>query len=191
MACVLRETVENILHHDTAGAHLVIISSGEMDQEEQEEVKHLARGTNLQISTMSLTASHLHFYDSLAEISGGYNFLLPPPGRGLRRLHSLNTAFSRILESLDAVEVHTQEVYTSTQVTEGSFTIDETLGRETVFGILVEDEEDHLVRSISLTDSVGTVYGPFTKMSSTFDPVNLKTINYVGRSPPFGDVSIH
>ena len=87
--------------------------------------------------------------------------------------------------------MHTQPVYTSTGLTEGSFIIDETLGRDTLFGILVEDEEDHLVRSVSFTDPRGLPYGPYTKMSSTFDPVNLKTINYVGRAPPFGDVSLH
>ena len=44
---------------------------------------------------------------------------------------------------------------------------------------------------VSFVDARGSAYGPYTKMSSTFDPVNLKTINYVGRAPPFGDVSIY
>ena len=91
----------------------------------------------------------------------------------------------------EEVEVHSQPIYTSSGLTEGTFVIDETLGRDTEFGILVEDEEDHLVRSVSFVDARGSAYGPYTKMSSTFDPVNLKTINYVGRAPPFGDVSIY
>ena len=72
----------------------------------------------------------------------------------------------------------------------GSFVIDETLGRDTMLGVYVEDVEDHLIKTIMLTDSDGNKYGPFTKMSSTFDLVNLKTINYVGRAPPLEDVSI-
>ena len=40
------------------------------------------------------------------------------------------------------------------------------------------------------TDADGTTYGPFTKMSSTYDVVNFKTINFnVGEEPPFDDVS--
>ena len=191
ISCVLEETMENVLHHDTAGAHLVLISSGEMDTEEQNHIEQEIANSNLQVSTVSLTSRHLSFYDKLADLSGGHSFLLSPSVRGLERLHSLNTAFSRVLGRGEEVEVHTQPVYTSTGLTEGSFIIDETLGRDTLFGILVEDEEDHLVRSVSFTDPRGLPYGPYTKMSSTFDPVNLKTINYVGRAPPFGDVSLH
>ena len=88
--------------------------------------------------------------------------------------------------------VHKAEYYNSeTRNSRSSFVIDETLGRDTVFGIYVEDDEDHLIKSIQLTDMAGNKYGPFTKMSSTFHLVNLKTINYVGRAPPFGEVSIY
>ena len=88
--------------------------------------------------------------------------------------------------------VHKKDYYNREHnISEGSFVIDETLGRDTVLGVYVEDEEDHLIKSIKLTDSAGNKYGPFTKMSSAFDLVNLKTINYVGRAPPFGDVSIY
>ena len=190
IGCVLEETVENVLHHDTAGAHLVLITSGKMDPEEQEWVEEQVARSNLQVSVISLSSSHLKFYDTLSTLSGGHSSLLPPSARGLERLHSLNGAFSRVAHE-EEVEVHSQPIYTSSGLTEGTFVIDETLGRDTVFGILVEDEEDHLVRSVSFTDARGSAYGPYTKMSSTFDPVNLKTINYVGRAPPFGDVSIY
>jgi hypothetical protein len=188
---VVEEAVENVLHHDTAGAHLVLITSGRLEAEEQGRLQEMVARGNMQVSTVSLTPENLRFYDELAASSGGHSFLLQPSVRGLERLHSLNAAFSRVLDSGEEVEVHTKAIYTSAGITEGSFIIDETLGRDTVFGILVEDEEDHLVRSVSFTDGRGTAYGPYTKMSSTFDPVNLKTINYVGRAPPFGDVSIH
>merc|ERR1711892_1447782 len=102
-------------------------------------------------------------------------------------------AFSQILreESVHPAEeketVHVAEYYSSDKESNGDFVIDETLGRDTVFGIYVEDEEDHLIKSVKFQDSDGTVYGPFTKMSSAFDPVNIKTINYVGKKPPFGN----
>ena len=71
----------------------------------------------------------------------------------------------------------------------GAFIIDESLGRDTIFGIYVQDEEDHLIKSVTFEDSDGNKYGPFTKMSSALDPFNIKTINYVGEEPPFGNVS--
>ena len=74
--------------------------------------------------------------------------------------------------------------------TSASFTIDTTLGRSTSFGIYVEDEEDHLIKSVTFTDSKGFLYGPYTSMSSLYDIINLKTINFpIGEEPPFDDVS--
>jgi hypothetical protein len=38
-------------------------------------------------------------------------------------------------------------------------------------------------------DGNGTEYGPFRKMATTFDTLNLKTINYgLEQPPPFNDV---
>ncbi len=68
--------------------------------------------------------------------------------------------------------------------------MDASLGRQTEFGVYVEDDEDHQIKSVEFTDADGTTYGPFTKMSSTYDVVNFKTINFnVGEEPPFDDVS--
>ena len=54
----------------------------------------------------------------------------------------------------------------------------------------MEDEEDHLIKSIRFTDSKGKTYGPFLRMSSDYDLVNFKTINFPdGQSPPFNAVS--
>ena len=73
----------------------------------------------------------------------------------------------------------------------GRFTIDATLGRETNFGIYVDDEEDHLIKSVRFKDAKGTKYGPYTSMSSLYDIINLKTVNFpVGKAPPFDNVSI-
>ena len=72
----------------------------------------------------------------------------------------------------------------------GSFTIDATLGRDTKFGIYVDDEEDHLIKSVAFTDAKGSTYGPYTSMSSLYDIINLKTVNFpVGDAPPFDEVN--
>ena len=63
------------------------------------------------------------------------------------------------------------------------------LGRNTLFGIFVEDAENHQVKSVKFTDEEGTVFGPYTKMSSMFDGINLKTINFpYGEKAPFDEV---
>ena len=63
------------------------------------------------------------------------------------------------------------------------------LGVDTVWGVLVSDDEEHHIKSVTFTDHAGNRYGPFTKMSSMFDDINLKTINFpVGMRPPFDTV---
>jgi calcium-activated chloride channel regulator 4 len=156
------------------------------------------------VTATSNNIGHVNFYDQMAAVSGGRSFQLTDSGHAMDLLYDLNAAFSRILaeDSLQPTEspelVHRAELYSSSSsgdasagaVSHGSFVIDSSLGRDTLFGLYVKDEEDHLIKSVQFTDSRGNVYGPFTKMSSTFDLVNLKTINFVGQAPPFDDVSI-
>ena len=72
----------------------------------------------------------------------------------------------------------------------GEFVVDTALGSNTEFGVIVDDDENHHIKSVQFTDDQGTVFGPFTKMSSMRDDINLKTINFpVGRRPPFDEVS--
>ena len=147
----------------------------------------------------SHNTNHLNtaFYDLISQRSGGRSFKLSQTGYGIDLLLALNSAFSEVLrsENIDSTEhselVHASEHYSNSQDNESSgvFVIDESLGRDTIFGIYVQDEEDHLIKSVRFEDSDGNQYGPFTKMSSSLDPFNIKTINYVGEEPPFGNVS--
>ena len=53
----------------------------------------------------------------------------------------------------------------------------------------MQDAEDHLIKSVTFTDGRGNEYGPFTSMSSLYDIINLKVVNYpVGAAPPFDEV---
>ena len=73
--------------------------------------------------------------------------------------------------------------------TTGAFSVDPNLGHNTKFGVYVEDAEDHLIKSVTFTDGRGNEYGPFTSMSSLYDIINLKVVNYpVGAAPPFDEV---
>ena len=49
----------------------------------------------------------------------------------------------------------------------------------------VEDAEDHLVRSISYRDSAGQVYGPYSRLATTYAGVNMVSVNYgLGATSP-------
>ena len=124
--------------------------------------------------------SFLTFYDELAHLSGGRAHVVKDESvmqkylKIIRALHDIND------DSNSAVIIHQEitNVTDSTVESSGTFLIDSSLGRNTQFGILVEDEEDHLIQSIHLTDEKGEQFGPFTHLASTFDNINMKTINF-------------
>ena len=52
----------------------------------------------------------------------------------------------------------------------------------------MEDDEEHQIKSVTFQDTELKLYGPYTSMSSFYDSVNLKTINFnVGEEPPFDE----
>ena len=63
------------------------------------------------------------------------------------------------------------------------------MGEDTIWGVMVRDDEDHHIKSVTFTDHTGARNGPFTKMSSMLDDINLKTINFpVGQAVPLDQV---
>ena len=204
VSCVL-DTLDSVLGPGShSGLHLVLITTATSgSQEERERMTEILGSRSVRMSSViipSRDSGHslemTTFYDHLTQASGGRSFPLSETGYGIDLLVGLNTAFEAVLraENVEASEVsetvHQSEHYTNTGDNEsaGAFIIDESLGRDTVFGIYVQDEEDHLIKSVTFQDSDGNNYGPFTKMSSAMDPFNIKTINYVGEEPPFGNV---
>ena len=141
----------------------------------------------------------LVFYDYIAQSSGGSSHVVPTGQRNSMKLYvDLMHAFSGLLTTDTEkplpdlpVNVHENLIpMTGYPETSATFTVDTTLGRDTSFGIYVEDEEDHLIKSVTFTDAKGFLYGPYTSMSSLYDIINLKTINFpIGEEPPFDDVS--
>ena len=106
-----------------------------------------------------------HFYDEITLLIGGQTHVVSHLSRGstsrstgatmLDFFVNLNRAFADSLHS-DARYpteipqfVHVKSLTSgSGSLSSGNFLIDSTLGRDTVFGIYVEDEEDHLIKSI-------------------------------------------
>ena len=208
--CALQKVVHEVVAQEQlAGTHLILLTRGSRDTltspTDEQIIRNYVSDYNLRISAIllpegeeGLSDPFLSFYDDVAQDMGGKAHVVGPAVNVMDFYLGVNGAFADILSS-DAryptetpVQVHRQ-VYggiSSEPVTVGNFLIDSTLGRDTLFGIYVEDEEEHRIRSVSFTDSKGTKYGPYTRMSSTFDLVNLKTINFPReRGPPFNAVS--
>ena len=202
IACVVKETVETVVRGREGGTHLVLVTAAG-DRKEQvgggrEDLREaLALATNNSIKVSTIILHHLTTpqdsfkFNELSSATRGRSWHMSQ--LGLNLLLQLNTALDSLVrqareERGEAAEtIHIAELITSEGESWGEFTIDPTLGRDTMFSVYVEDEEDHLVESVTFHDNQGVQYGPFTKMSSRFDRVNMKTINFLGREPPFGD----
>jgi hypothetical protein len=137
----------------------------------------------------------LAFFDSIAKQSGGFSRIVRSvPHRPISTYLQLMEAFSNTLQGETRVQssriVH-KEILSMSEYTSstGSFTVESLLGKNVRFGLFVESAEDHLVKSVRFRDNKGTKYGPFYSMSSLYDIINFKVINYpIGGVPPFDEV---
>ena len=132
----------------------------------------------------------LPFYDEISAASGGRAQLIRQEDP-VRKYWSLVTAFRDICDdSIGSVTVASDIHTISDQQSQssGDFLVDSSLGRDTVFGIIVEDEEDHLIDNVVFENENGEVYGPYSHIATTFDTINMKTISFgLTRNQPFGD----
>ena len=204
--CSLQKVLHEVVRDNHAGTHIILITQGSADTlslTDEAVIEGYVLDHNIKMSTILLpetgTNSYLPFYDSVSTLMNGKTYIVKNNKHIIDFYVRLNEAFADILRSDARYPTEIPElVYKQefvgdkrTSSTVGNFLIDSTLGRDTQFGIYVEDEEEHLIKSITFKDSKGKRYGPFTRMSSSFDLVNFKTINFpAGQAPPFNAVSI-
>ena len=201
--CAMQKVIHEVVSDHQAGTHIVLVTRGGSDTLSLTD-ENILRGHildyNIKLSAILLpdsgTNNYLAFYDQITHLMGGKSHVVHSDKNIMDFYVSFNEAFADVWHS-DArypteipEMVHQEAFLGDSGITTGNFLIDSTLGRDTQFGIYVEDEEDHLIKSIRFTDSKGKTYGPFLRMSSDFDLVNFKTINFpAGQSPPFSAVS--
>ena len=194
VACVLETMVQNVLEKGSMGTHLILITragSDSLSLTDERIITEYVKNYGIKISTIMIpTVNHLPFYDDISLISGGSSFLVHESAFSMDKYVSILDSVQSIMarETITVnpamITIHRNQHYTEGDgnETSGSFVVDSSLG-ETTIGIYVEDTEDHLIKSVSLQDEEGTVYGPYSKMSTTFDLINFKTVNVVGDSP--------
>jgi hypothetical protein len=203
--CAMQKVIHEVVSDHKAGTHIVLVTRGGPDTLSLTD-ENILRGHimdyNIKLSTIVMpeTTTYLPFYDEASYLMGGKAYTVRHDSNIMDFYVRLNEAFADVLHSdarypTEIPELVHKETFVGgtengVSTTSGNFLIDSTLGRDTQFGIYVEDEEDHLIKSIRFTDSKSKTYGPFHRMSSDFDLVNFKTINFpAGQSPPFSAVS--
>ena len=189
-----------------AGAHIILVTRGDtttLTQREASEIQSYVKENKIKVSSILVPENRnkpLDFYDEIAQASGGksYVFRATSSPIGTQTFHQITESF-KDLRKLDtdfpsdvAVTVYSQATTRAVSLTtKGSFSVDSTLGRETVFGILVDDVVNHYINSVTFTDSDGQKYGPYSSFTNDYNVINFKTINFPQDSttPPFDDVS--
>ena len=172
--------------------HLVVLTRGGQDSlslTDEEVIRAVVESTGLRLSTVLLPSNSsglpLPFYDEVAGLSGGSSVLVRPSTSPMASYVAVVEGLATLLGADQAQVVHAATAARDGGVTTGEFTIDASLGTDTQFGIYVADPEDHMIKAVTLRDGLGREFGPYRKMSSSYDLINLKTPN-IGDGPrPF------
>ena len=107
--------------------------------------------------------SVITFYDHISHMSGGKTYVVREKSQ-MRKYLGIIRAFEDVNGNSDqAIAVHhrVSNISESSGETVGKFTIDSSLGKNTQFGIFVEDAEEHLIKSIVFYNQKGAQFGPF------------------------------
>ena len=168
VVCGVRVAMDQVLRHREAGGHIIILTRGDQKTLTTTDMEVLAeydKYYNIRISSILLPDTDqavLPFYSSIAAASSGLSISLVPGG-GVALLAGLVDSLVQVV-AVDTpapwalpVTTHSREVTWEGEdwATRGDFLIDADLGRDTVFGVFVEDDENHHIKAIQFRDSEG------------------------------------
>ena len=200
--CALKLTMDKVIKGQEQGSHFILVTKGKVITtltKDEEKLKEYVIENDITLSSIVIPETKSEQNSTLlSEISKKVHIVQRTEDENVLEFFvTLNRAFADILHAETKYPTETPEMVHkktffsgSGGSSSGTFLIDSTLGRDTEFGIFVQDEEDHMIKSIEFTDSQGKKYGPFLRMSSDYDLINLKTINFpTGKAPPFSAVS--
>ena len=196
VVCGLNMAVNQVLGENKAGGHIVLVTRAGPDTlsiTDQEIIREYVEYYQIKISVMMVPGHNqpfLSFYDQISGQAGGRAHLIHQD-TPVKKYWAMLEALSDICHT-EALTVYSQVQTISDLKTEsaGSFLVPASHGEQTLFGIIVEDEEDHLIDQIVFENEDGVRFGPYSHIATTFDNINMKTVSFGLRATqPFQDWS--
>ena len=181
--CALQDILTTVLDNNTAGAHVVLVGRAGEGGSSQQEVEQWA-GRGLRVSSVAVGAGPGQL-DLLARLTGGRSELVPPSPHPVTVYHGLLAGLERVV-GLGSTALHARPALNTENSTVGRFSLaaTPTATPTTLFRVFVPDTEDHLIKRVSFTDTqTGAQFGPYTKMSASYDLINAKVPNMAGVLP--------
>ena len=192
VVCGVRGAVRELGRSREEGAELILLRRGdELSEEEKKEIKDISDSHGVKISSIEITQKGKHW----TPLPLGKNVQVEITSNQMVFFKDLIVAMIKLVkenaeDTFPEIIKVKSEKENNDQKTRGRFIIDNYLGQDTVFAVLVEDEENHGIKSIQFESEDGQSFGPYFKMSSLYNLVNMKTINFkMGEAPPFDTVS--
>ena len=196
VVCGLNMAVNQVLGDNKAGGHIVLVTRAGPDTlsiTDQEIILEYVEYYQIQISVMMVPGHnqpYLPFYDEISGQSGGRAHLVQQD-TPVKKYWAMLEALTDICGTAAATVYSRVETISDLQTeSAGSFLVPASHGHQTLFGIIVEDEEDHLIDQIVFENEDGLRFGPYSHIATTFDNINMKTVSFGLRATqPFQDWS--
>ena len=185
LSCMLEHVVQTVLGNRTEEVNIVIVVKLGQDIGNLEDIGGIvgsARISFLSLSSETSSLLEIAELDDVARMTGGDNFLVRWSHHHMDLYYEIVRSLHTALEG-DKVSrtIHTHQHLGAELTTQGTFYSD---GGSVVFRVFVPDTEDHMIKSVTFQNSeTGKKFGPYTKMSASYDLINFKTPNIVGQLP--------
>ena len=185
LSCMLEHVVQTVLGNRTEEVNIVIVVKLGQDIGNLEDIGGIvgsARISFLSLSSETSSLLEIAELDDVARMTGGDNFLVRWSHHHMDLYYEIVRSLHTALEG-DKVSrtIHTHQHLGAELSTQGTFYSD---GGSVVFRVFVPDTEDHMIKSVTFQNSeTGKKFGPYTKMSASYDLINFKTPNIVGQLP--------
>ena len=185
ITCMLEHVVEEVLGNETEEVNIVIVVKIGQDIGNVQDIARIVGKARVSFLSLASEMSRLEdvlLYDDVASKTGGDNFLVNWSHHDMDLYYdvvrSLHTALGGDTVSRT---IHTQHHLGDELHTRGTFYSDSDW---VMFRVFVPDTEDHMIKAVTFQNSeTGKTFGPYTKMSASYDLINFKTPNIVGQLP--------
>ena len=180
--CMLETVVSDVVV-TTQEVHIIVLVSGAGVDDDVADVVGDARVSFI-IVPGDETVSEVRRYDEVSSETGGDTFLVARTQHEVELYYNIVTDLQECLgghKSSRVSSLHTNHHHGYQTHSQGSFF---TSDNNIMFRIYVPDTEDHMIKSVTFENlDTGRVFGPYRKMSASYDLINFKTPNIVGDNP--------